>query len=737
MKQLCTHFLKLAFFSTLTLFCTTLTAQEIIQATRIDQPIEVDGKVDEPVWESVVPLALSQKVPDAGAPPTQRTEIRIAYDNQYLYLSGRMYDDSPAKIVTNSKKRDDFTENTEWCGLLIDSYNDRENALAFYTTPNGSRLDMALSNDMQGPTAFNISWNSYWDAAATIDENGWYAEIRIPFTTLPFEVVDGEVIMGITAWRYLARNDETDIYPARDLSTGSSFRASLTQRFSFKDIDQRKPIHITPYVLGGMASSQHLVAQGDAYQGERKYKKELGIDAKVALSSNATLDLTVNTDFAQVEADDQQVNLTRLNLFFPEKRLFFQERASLFEFNFGNSDRVFHSRRIGIVNGAQTRIYGGARAYGRFGTWETGFLNMQTGAQGALASENFSVFRLRKRVLNENSTAGFILTNRTDFQGNYNTILGADATLRVIDQNYLSLRWAQSITQDNNQLFSSLDQSKFFIEIAKRSQLGFTYTLNYGRAGKHYLPGIGFEHRSDFNQLNYNLSYNQFPGKASKIAQHGLYAIGSLTWGNSHKQLETRNSYLGYNVLTKLGWSYDLRILSDEEQLFQPLQLPGGVTIAPGRYPFLSTYASVTSPALFRLSYTAGAGTGQFYGGKKHTLFIAPFFNITPDFIVEGSYSLNQLAFEDQLKTVNVGLTQLKFLYTFSTKLTVNAFFQHNSVAKTILGSIRLRYNPKEGNDFYLVYNGDLNQDRYRNELALPVSNGSTLFLKYSHTLHF
>jgi len=719
------------------LFNLRVNAQEVIDATRIDQPIVIDGKVNEPVWDSVVPVVLSQKVPDAGAPPTQRTEVRLAYDDQYMYLSGRLFDNEPEKMVTNSKKRDDFTENTEWMGILIDSYNDRENALCFATTPNGSRFDMAISNDTQGPTAFNLSWNSYWDAAATIDENGWYAEIRIPFTTLPFEEIDGKVIMGITAWRYLARNDETDIYPPRDLSTGSTFRPSLTQRFSFKNINQRKPVHITPYVLGGMATTPEYQQAEDAYQIDRKYKKEIGIDAKIALSSNATLDLTVNTDFAQVEADDQQVNLSRLNLFFPEKRLFFQERASLFEFNFGNSDRVFHSRRIGIVNGQQTRIYGGARAYGRFGTWESGFLNMQTGPQGDLASENFSVFRVRKRVLNENSTAGLILTNRSDLNGNFNTILGADATLRVLDQNYLSLRWAQSVTETHNQLFSSLDQSKFFIELAKRSQQGLTYSVNYGRAGKNYLPGIGFEHRLDFNQLNYTLRYNVFPGKSSKIAQHGPYAIGSLTWGNSHKQLETRNTYLGYNVLSKLGWSYDIRLLSDEEQLFQPLQLPGDIAIAPGRYPFVSTYASITSPAVYRLSYSIGVGSGQFFGGKKHTFLIAPFFNVTPDFIVEGSYSLNQLQFDEQLKSVNVALTQLKLLYTFSTQLTVNAFLQHNSVSKTVLGSIRLRYNPKEGNDFFLVYNGDVNQDRYRNELALPVSNGSTLFLKYSHTLHF
>lgn len=729
--------IRLTFLLLYLSFTQILMAQEPISMTKITEPIVIDGLVDEAVWDKIPMINITQKVPNAGDAPTQLTEIRFAYDNEYIYLSGRLFDDEPDKIVANSKKRDDFTENTEWLGFLIDSYNDRENALAFYVTPTGSRFDMAIANDAQGPTAFNLNWNSYWDAAAARDERGWFAEIRVPFTSLPFEVIDGKVTMGITTFRYLARNDETDIFPARDLSTGSSFRPSLTQRFTFNGIEQKKPIHLTPYVLGGMANSQVHTAGDNEYHSEQQFKKEIGLDAKLALGSNATLDLTVNTDFAQVEVDDQQINLTRLNLFFPEKRLFFQERASLFEFNFGNSDRIFHSRRIGIVNGQQTRIYGGARAYGRFGTWETGFLSMQTGAQGDLGSENFSVFRLRKRVLNENSTIGMILTNRTDLKGQYNTVYGFDATLRVHKQNYLSVRLAQSVTEENNNPFNDLDQTKYFFELSKRSQEGFTYTINYGRSGAQYEPGIGFEHRSDFNQFNHVFNYNFFPDEKSPIAQHGPYLMGGLTWGNSHGKLETRNTHLGYNVLTKMGWAYDIRIQSDEEQLFNPLSLPGDIEIANGRYPFSSIFGSATTPSANRLSYSLGAGTGNFYDGTRNTLRVAPFFNVTPDFIIEASYSHNQLNFSDRSKKVNVVLTQLKMLYTFSTKLTVNAFIQHNSVAKTYLGSIRLRYNPREGDDFYIVFNGDLNEDRFRNQLALPVSNGNTVFLKYSKTLHY
>lgn len=705
-----------------------------IVATKINQDVLMDGRVNESLWSTIKPLELKQKVPNSGAPPSQKTELRIAYDDQFIYLSGRMFDTEPTKINSNSKKRDDFTENTEWCGLIIDTFNDRENALGFFITPTGSRLDLALSNDIQGPNAFNTSWNTFWSGAATVDSTGWFAEIRIPFSSLPFEVINGEVTMGITAWRYLARNDETDIYPARDISTGSSFRPSLTQRFVFKGIDTRKPVRITPYVLAG-SINQFQPLEGDQYPSQKVYKTEIGGDAKVALGSNTTLDLTVNTDFAQVEVDDQQINLSRLNLFFPEKRLFFQERSSLFDFNFGSYDRAFHSRRIGIVDGQQTRIYGGARAYGRYGTFEAGLLNIQTGSQGSTDSENFTVFRAKKRVFNENSTVGLITTNRTNFDQKYNTLYGLDGTIRYYKSHFLDVRWAQTFGDGQENRVDDLSRTKYFFELSKRSQEGFTYRVNYGRVGETYEPGIGFEHRRNFKQFNHNFSYNFFPGKESKVAQHGPYFTGGITWGNAHGQLESRNSAIGYNLITKPGWTYDIKVQLDKERLFNPLTLPGAVQLENGDYRFNSFYGSVTSNAANKISYSVGLGHGAFFNGKRTTLNFAPFINITRDFSIEGSYTLNRLLFNNQV--TNVQLSQFKLLYTFSKALTLNSFVQHNSVSKTISGSIRLRYNPKEGTDLFFVINGDLNQDRSRDDLFLPVSNQYTIFLKYSHTIQF
>ncbi len=704
----------------------------IKKVVKITDKVVIDGLVNEPFWETIEPLHSTQKVPNAGDEPTQKTEIRIAYDEKYLYLSGRLFDNEPNKINTNTKRRDDFTENTEWCGLLIDTYNDRENALAFFVTPTGARLDMALSNDIVGPNAFNLSWNTFWDGASKITEDGWFAEIRIPFSSLPFESVDGKTVMGITTWRYLARNDETDIFPPRDLSTGSSFRPSLTQRFVFEDIEEKKPFRIAPYVLTGGENNNTLSEDGQQYELESTFKREIGLDAKIGLGSNAIADITLNTDFAQVEVDDQQVNLSRFNLFFPEKRLFFQERASLFDFNFGAFDKVFYSRQIGIVNGQQTRIYGGLRTVAKFGKWEAGFINMQTASQDDIASENFGVLRIRTKILNENSNFGMIATNRTDFRGNNNTVYGIDTNIKLFGENYLSARWAQSF--DNSFKTVESDNSKYFLQLNKRSQKGLVYTVNYGRTGKDYLPKIGFERRLDYSQLGANFAYNIFPSSESKIVQYGPSINSTSIWGNTSKELESRNNQLGFQLLTKLGWNYTISLNNNKEFLLEELQLAGGITLDADEYNFNSVSAALISPVTQRISYAATLDIGNFYDGKKTTLSVSPFMNITPDFILQGSLSYNKLSFKSMNIYKDITLASFKLLYTFSTKFTLSSQLQYNSLSKTYAGNFRLRYNPKEGNDFFLVYNGDFNQDTGQVQPYLPTSNYQSIQLKYTYT---
>jgi len=348
---------------------------------RLSGPITLDGYSDEPAWQAIEPLPLTMMLPIFEGAMTERTEIRVAYDDDYLYVAGRMYDSEPHRIQAVDLVRDGANWQNDWLGIILDSFNDNENALTFWTNPVGMRLDFSVSNDFQSIAAdFNKSWSTFWDAAAQRNDQGWFAELRIPFSSLRFQDENGAVIMGLTVSRVIARKGERHVFPAipPDWGRTSAWKPSQAQRVRFTGVYSRNPLYITPYALGGLNQTAALNPAGSAYETANTPSRDIGLDVKYGLTSNLTLDLTLNTDFAQVEADDQKINLTRFSLSFPEKRLFFQERASTFEFDLGGKNRLFYSRRIGIHQKQQVPIYGGARLVGRVGGWDLGAIDMQT-----------------------------------------------------------------------------------------------------------------------------------------------------------------------------------------------------------------------------------------------------------------------------------------------------------------------------------------------------------------------
>ena len=260
--------------------------------------------------------------------------------------------------------------------------------------------------------------------------------------------------MGLTLWRFLAREQEFDLFPVFPADWGgySHFKVSQARTVVFEDLQPETPLRITPYALGGAGQESVLNDAETAYDRQADPTYDAGLDIKYGLTSNFTLDLTLNTDFAQFEADNQQVNLTRFPLIFPEKRRFFLERASTFSFGFGRPNRLFYSRRIGLFQGRQVRILGGARVVGRTGPWDVGVLNMQTAREPeigpggqALPSENFGVARLQREVINEDSQVGGILTSRLGRDGSYNVAYGLDGLFRLKGEQHLGAKWAQAL----------------------------------------------------------------------------------------------------------------------------------------------------------------------------------------------------------------------------------------------------------------------------------------------------
>ena len=207
-----------------------------------------DGTIGAGEWEDIQPIVLIVQTPNYQGEASERTEIRIAYDQNYVYLSGALYDSEPNKILANTKERDGGDASTEWFGMLIDSYNDKQNGLGFFTTPTGSRFDAAIINDASGRSPMNLSWNNFWDVKTSVTDKGWFAEIRVPFSSLQFQIIEGKATMGITVWRYIARKNETHISPDISPSLGDMgmWRPSQAKTYVFEEIQQKKPFYITP-----------------------------------------------------------------------------------------------------------------------------------------------------------------------------------------------------------------------------------------------------------------------------------------------------------------------------------------------------------------------------------------------------------------------------------------------------------------------------------------------------------
>ena len=416
--------------SVLLLTATAAYAQEPpLSLTRLNSPVELDGLSDEPAWQAVPPLPLTVYQPVFESAPTQQTEIRVAYNDKYLYVAGRLYDTDPNGIRANTLYRDRYSSGDTFT-IILDTFNDNENARWFFTNPAGVQFDSAIFNDAENSgstSAFNRSWNTFWDVKTVVNDEGWFAEMRIPFSSLGFQNVDGRVTMGLIAYRYIARKSERHIFPAIQPNWSNGYiKPSQARNVTVAGVYSQKPIYLTPYALGGFGQRAQLSSSQSAYHINEDLRQDLGLDLKYNLTSNLTLDVTVNTDFAQVEADDQQVNLTRFSLFFPEKRQFFQERAGIFDFNTSGTSRLFHSRRIGLSKESAIRVLGGTRLVGRLGRWDIGLIDMQTAQSELLPSENFGVVRLRRQVLNAYTYAGAMVTSRIGTDGSYNIAYGRD-----------------------------------------------------------------------------------------------------------------------------------------------------------------------------------------------------------------------------------------------------------------------------------------------------------------------
>ncbi len=709
---------------------------------RVGGPIQLDGLSDEPAWDTVEPWLPTQYEPDNGAPPTERTEFLVAYDDDYLYLALRGYDRDSMGIRANTFYRDRLSGGDHF-EILLDTFNDNETGVLFTTTPTGNRIDAAISNDASGGGITSGQWinqdlNTYWDVRTVVNHEGWFAEMRVPFTSLRFQDHDGRVVMGIILQRKVARKTERLVFPpVASIANWAFLKPSLAQKIVLEGIHPRTPVYVTPYGLSGLGQTYPINTDSTGYPRRDDAKGDIGLDLKYGLTNNLTLDLTVNTDFAQVEADDQQVNLTRFSLFFPEKRQFFQERAGIFDFRTGGLSRLFHSRRVGLTeDGAPVRILGGARLVGRWGSWDVGVFDMQTDRSETLPSENFGVLRVRRQVFNPYSYAGAMVTSRVGTDGSYNLAYGLDGVVRLAGDDYLTVQWAQTFDHEriDTGTLDFVNSGRLTAEIERRRRHGWGYNAALAWAGPEYDPGLGFTQRTDFTLLDGGASFTWLPGEASSLIWHTLGLAGFAFVRNSDRSLESAEVGPEWEFAAKsgAGGTLDAKLLV--EDLLEPFTLSEQAVVPTGSYAFFRVGASyhVSHTRLFQLR--PGIEVGTFFDGWQATAEISPIWYVSPHLELSGSYRFTRIRFPDRDQRFDAHLARLRIGTAVNTRFSTNAFIQFNSAANTVSANVRFRFNFREGNDLWIVYNEGMNTDRNRFSPALPFTDTRTVLVKYTHT---
>ena len=728
---------KLIFIISLLIQSVSFAQRPPITITKINVPITFDGIINESFWESASNFPLIRQSPDYGIEPSEKTNVRMVYDNNYLYVASKLFQKDVNKIQDYSKKRDGGGP-MDFMTVVLDGYNDKTNGLVFATTPAGLRWDGTVTFGSNG-IALSSDWNTYWEVKTSRDEKGWYAEFKIPLSSLRFNSDNEDVIMNLVIYRKIASNNEFSVFPNIPPNWGLLSFANISEGYPilFKGIKNSNPIYLTPYVLGGLGNNQVLNETDNAYKNASNSNLEAGLDIKYSLSSKLTLDATINTDFAQVEADNFQVNLTRSSLFFPEKREFFLERTNNFSFGFNLNNDVFYSRKIGLDNGELSRIYGGARLVGRVKKWDIGFLNMQTQDRTNDGSKNIGLFRLKKQLGNGNAYVGGIVTSSIGKNGNEFYVYGLDGQFVLPLKSYLKIAGVKSSGGPFSNDFGSDANLRFIAKLEMPSQIGFYYYLSHSIVGKDYNPVLGFEERLNMKSYDAGIGYALFPQKTKNIFKHNFNINAYQIDGFASNKKESAGIEFNYVIELKNGASLKTKTYFQEEILNSPLSLSKNVAIPVGNYANQGIKTTIGSPTATKFSGNITLDLGSFYNGNIVTLNPQIRWDGSKLVQIQANYRYDKINFSDDKPSFENHLFSLSSLFTFTTKFSINGLIQYDYLNSKVGSNIRLRYNAKEGNDLFVVLTNVNNTDRFRELPNLPTTQSWLLVAKYKHTFAF
>ena len=711
----------------------------LARAFLVDGAPEIDGDVlGEAIWDDIVPATgFLQNTPDEGQPASERTEVRIIYTEDTVYFGIVCYVSDPSTIIVSDSRRDSSLNDTDSFQIIIDTYLDKQNGFLFGTNPAGLEYDGQVTNEGQGGGrfgggvvrrsgsqqqrgsggGFNVNWDGVWQVSAEISELGWTAEIAIPFRTLRYPSGDVQT-WGLNFQRNIrSRNEQS--YWAPLPRQFRLHRLSLAGELQGIEVPPQRNLKLTPYVLGQAlrrTDDTKTTALGD-----------FGADLKYSVTPSMTLDLTYNTDFAQVEVDDQQVNLDRFNLFFPEKRPFFLENAGLFSVGQPGQLEVFFSRRGGIgEGGGQIPIFGGGRLSGKVGSnTNVGFLNIQTQSVNATGtpSNNFTVARVRQDFQNR-SNIGAMFVNRGatgDLAGerDYNRSYAVDGRWGIGQTGTVSGFAAQTDTPGLKGDTHAFNMAANYDSERYQLRGGFT------EVGPNFNPEVGFYARRGYRRSDASVRTTFRPQNPLGILEWYPHASHYTIWNFVTGQQETQYTHLDNGIEWRNGYQVSTGVNLTKEGVLEPFEIFPGVTVPVDTYDHAEAIMRFNTNQGAPISFTFRATVGGFFGGERVQMGPEVSMRTGQTFNAQLSWSRNDIALPGGAFVANLGTVRLN--YSFTTRMFLQALVQYNDRADLWSSNIRFAILSDANTGLFIVYNDTQGLGDVR-----PTGAGRTLTIKYS-----
>ena len=698
-----------------------------VRAIRLDGGLRLDGVLDEPVYETVPPITgLIQQLPDPGAPATERTDAWILFDETNVYVSARVWDSAPeSQWIANEMRRDtrQFRQNDTFTAFF-DTFYDRRNGFNFSTNPLGARSDAQFTNEGNP----NSDWNPVWDVRSGRFPGGWTLEMEIPFKTLRYRS-EPPHLWGIQLRRSIRRKNEWVYLTRIPISAGGGsgptgiFRVSAAGTLvGLEPPPTSRNIEVKPYGIGGittdLTADPALHNEGDGNG---------GIDVKYGITQNLTADFTWNTDFAQVEVDERQVNLTRFPLFFPEKREFFLEGRGIFGFARGgltgrpggpgggagggifgdvNVPQLFYSRKIGLQQGRVVPIVGGARVTGKMGPFDVGALNIHAGDEAVSASEptNFTVVRLRRDVLRRSSIGG-LFTNRSVSRaapGEASQAWGVDGTFAFFENvSFISYFARTRVPSPEYEGRDTSYQGKFEYQ-ADRYGMQVDHLL----VEDNFLPEVGFLRRDNFRRTYVSGRFSPRPDMES-VRQFSLEGAVDYILTADVNHLETRQRLLSFQTEFESSDRLSFTATGNRELLVEPFTPPGAdFSIPVGVYGFADYQVAYAIGQQRRVNGQVALRRGDYFGGGLTSLELSQGrIGVLPQMSIEPIVSFNWIDTPFGEFQSNLAVTRVN--YAFNPWMFFSGLLQYNSADNSFSSNLRLRWEYSPGSELFVVYTDD------------------------------